>query len=118
MAEWIDFEGKKILFFNCKGFHVEAFLRELDVLEREYEKAGTAGGKNRLLVLFDITDTDHTNDAVKNRLEEIAKKGKAAGIAFVGVTGIKRIIAGAIRPDAYFGKTLAAAKEWLVKRID
>ncbi len=116
MAQWIEHAGKKILFLDCRGFGPEPYLKEMDALEREYENTGHAGEKNQMLVLIDITDSAYTNEAIRERMEAITKKSAAYGFALVGVFGIKKIIAAAIRPDVHFARSVDEAKDWLVNR--
>jgi hypothetical protein len=113
---WISHKGKKILYANYGGLAEQEYLAALEETQAEILKQPS--GSNTLL-LTDMTDTHitpATRDKGKDMSVKIRAAGKATSPAIVGITGVQKIIAQAIKRDAYFAKSVAEAKEHLASQ--
>lgn len=111
---WIEHKGKKILFCDYSGL---PGVEQLKVIEEAKNEMLKQPLDSVLLVLADITDT-YTIQVVKEKfteLTEVRNRFKGSD-ATVGITGVKKIMANAIKRGIYFADTIEDAKEWLVKQ--
>ncbi len=116
-VEWVEYQGKKILYANYAGIkNGEVIIQMLD-LQRKMILASP----EPVLILVNVENSVMTAEAMaysKEQLTTLNQKIKKIGA--VGVSGLKSILAKGI--NAYLGKanqeffpTVEKAKEWLVK---
>jgi hypothetical protein len=114
-VKWIKYKGARILFCDYRGLTGEEYINAIG----EQEKKVLNSGKERVLVLLDVTNS-HMSRKSTQRAKEIEARIKAAGItqvlALTGFSGVQRVIGQAIKRDIHFTKSLEEAKEWLVSQ--
>ena len=112
--KWIEYKGAKILYADYSNLEEDEYVTEIDNFEKELIK----NKPNSVLV---ITNTNNTyiTSKINKRFKEMREKTKgiSKASAVVGVTGVKKIIANAIRKDLYLARSIEDAKEWLIKQI-
>ena len=110
--QWIDHNGVRILYNDYKGLSGDEYTETI----RASEKCVLESGMNQVCVINDVTDS-HMNTESTKAAKEWVKRCKERGInmtiALVGISGIKRVIAQAIKRDMYFAKSLDDAKKYL-----
>lgn len=110
-VSWITHKGKDILFVDASGLREEAYLQVLDEVEEVYCNLDPQS----TLVLLDVTDSTSSTETTE-RQKRLAAYKVAKHAAVVGVTGLKRIIAQAVRKDFHFATSIEEGKEWLVRQ--
>ena len=123
-VQWIEHRGKKIIFCDYSNIRdEEEFIRA--IIETETEVLKQAPG-TLILMLIDATGS-HITSKVTGRARELAAAARKQGIpssptAIVGISGpAQRAIVSAmqfLRPDLRVAESIAAAKDWLVSRVD
>jgi len=123
-VQWIEHKGKRILFCDYANIRdEEAFIQA--IVETEKEVLKQAPG-TLILMLIDATGSRITSK-VTGRARELAAKAREKDIpnsptAIVGVTGpAQKAVFTAmqfLRPDLHAAESIAAAKDWLVGRLD
>lgn len=122
-VQWIEHRGKKILFCGYSNQDEEEYIQALAEAETEVlkQEPGTL-----ILMLIDTTGSLITSQ-ITRRARELAVAARKRGIpssptAIVGVSGAaQRAILAAmqfLRPDLHSAESIAAAKDWLVSRLD
>jgi hypothetical protein len=121
-VQWIEHEGKRILFCDYSNIHdEEEFVRA--IVETETEVLKQAPG-TLILMLIDVTGSRITS-AVTGRARELAAAARKREIpssptAIVGVSGpAQKAVVMAMqfmRPDLRTAESIAAAKDWLVSQ--
>ena len=92
-SKWIDHNGKKIYFqdFSSMFYDTEAIKQELVLVQAEV----VLHPKNSLLVLADFRDTNITTELMPiMNASSTMTKDYVKKTAVLGVTGIKRTLAG------------------------
>jgi hypothetical protein len=109
----LDYKGHKILLLDASNLKVE----EIIALFPEYQQTGAT---NRIrLYLLDVTNTRSNDDirkASSASIDYIKSKVGEIHVSLVGITGLQKIIASAIKRDSYFASSLEDGKDWLVKQ--
>ena len=114
-VQWIDHKGKKILFNNYQGLKGDEYTQII----KESEKESINSGVKTVYVLNDVTDSfmnDDSTAAAKHWVEECKKQGITLVISLVGITGLKRIVAQAVKRDMHFAKSVEDAKDYLASK--
>ena len=123
-VKWIEHQGERIIFCDYTNIkEEEEFLRAIQEMEQKVlqEEPGTF-----ILMLIDVS-TSHVTSNVTGRAREVAAAAREKGIpssptAIVGVSGpAKKAIVLAmqfLRPDLCTVESIAAAKDWLVSRVE
>ncbi len=122
-VQWIEHQGKRILFCDYSNQDEEEYIQTLAETETEVlkQEPGTL-----ILMLIDTTGSLITSK-ITGRARELAAAARKRGIpssptAIVGVSGAaqKAILAAMqfLRPDLRTAESIAAAKDWLVRRLD
>jgi hypothetical protein len=115
--EWIEHQGKKILYANYSGIkNGEEIIRMLDLQQKMI-----LASPEPVLILVNVENSVMTAEAMAYSKEQLTKLNlKIKKIGAVGVSGLKSILAKGI--NAYLGKanqeffsSVENAKEWLVK---
>jgi hypothetical protein len=112
---WIVHEGKRILYNNYEGLGGDEFVGIIKQSEQEVLNSG----QTVVYVINNVTDSymnSESTRAAKDWVKNCNKKGITMVLALVGVSGIRRVIAQAIKRDMYFAKSLEDAKAWLAKQ--
>jgi hypothetical protein len=113
--KWIEYRGKKILYNDYTGLRGDEFTRIIKQSEAEV----LGSGMKTVYVINNVTDSfmnKESTAAAKQWVKNCEQKGVDMIIALVGVGGLRRIIAQAIKRDMYFAKSDEDAKEWLVRQ--
>lgn len=113
--KWIDHKGKKILFNNYQGLKGDEYTQTI----KESEKESLNSGMKTVYVLNDVTDSfmnDDSTAAAKQWVNVCKDKGITLVISLVGISGLKRIVAQAVKRDMHFAKSLEDAKDWLASK--
>ena len=113
---WLEYKNKKILYANFTNVKdATEFIKRIDEMETEILKYKKRPGV--IYTISDITNSHVTTD-VKSRFEALVKstEGISKAKATVGVQGIQKIIANAIKKDMHFAASVDDAKEWLVNQ--
>ena len=114
-VNWIEHKGKKILFNNYQGLKGDEYTQTIKESEKEFLKSGM----KIVYVLNDVTDSFMNYDstaAAKHWIDACKDQGITLTISLVGITGIKRIVAQAVKRDMHFAKSLEDAKAWLASK--
>lgn len=114
-VKWIEHKGKKILFSNYQGLKGDEYTQTI----KESEKETLNSGMKTIYVLNDVTDSymnDDSTAAAKHWIDTCKDQGITLIITLVGITGIKRIVAQAVKRDMHFAKSLEDAKDWLASK--
>jgi phosphohistidine swiveling domain-containing protein len=117
-VQWIEHQGKNILFSNYSGLGGEEYERAIDETKQELLKQPVG---SRVLTLTDTSDshaTEATRDKAKEQQSAINEKGITTHAAIVGVSRWQKVIAQLIRRDVYFAQSIEDAKDWLVEQAD
>jgi hypothetical protein len=110
-VSWITHQSKKILFVDTAGLRDETYLQVLDEVEKVYQTLP----QQSTLVLIDVTDSVSSVETTEKQ-KALAAYRVAKHAAVVGVTGLKMIIARAVRRDFYYATSLEDGKDWLVRQ--
>lgn len=123
-VQWIEHKGERIIFCDYTNIQdEEEFVRAIAEMEEEVlkEAPGTF-----ILMLIDVTGSLVTSQ-VTQRAREVAAAARAKGIpssptAIVGISRpAQRAVVMALqflRPDLCMVESVAAAKDWLVSRVE
>lgn len=123
-VQWIEYQGERIIFCDYTNIqHEEEFLRGIEEMGAKVlkEEPGTF-----ILMLIDVTGSLVTAK-VTEKARAVAAAARARGIpssptAIVGVSGpAKKAIVLAmqfLRPDLHTTESIAAAKDWLISRVE
>jgi hypothetical protein len=107
-----EYKGEKILYIDFSNLKDQEYLDAIDEAEKEIlkNKPGT------ISTIINVANT-YITEELKIRFSKLAErtKGITKVRATVGLTGIKRIIAKAIKRDLYFASSDEDAKEWIVR---
>jgi len=115
-VEWIQYKGKEILYCDYRNLNDEELIR----LIRFIDELITSGNKKDLLKINDIRGQFATA-AVLPEIKRSSKllKPYIKKSAYVGITGVKRVLLEAINRVSNIGAKpfteLQAAKDWLVQ---
>ncbi len=113
--QWIEYKGRKILLNDFKGLEGDDYVKAI----KESEKESLSYGFKTVYMINDVTDsymTPESTKAAKHWVNTFKEKELNLIIALVGIEGLRRVIAQAIRRDMYFAKNIEDAKEWLSKQ--
>ncbi len=112
-VKWIEYEGKKILMVDCRDLKEDDYLNAIN----KYDEMMYERGKDKILSIMDCTNTV-TSDKIRDRGKELEEKNKNLPlfVSVVGMSGIQRIIANAIKRNMFFAGTIEEAKEWLINQ--
>ncbi|MFH1460261.1 MAG: STAS/SEC14 domain-containing protein [Candidatus Omnitrophota bacterium] len=117
-SEWIEHDGKKILFAKYCDFGTD--LDSLKIEVEQCDQIALAQAPHSLLLLVDVRKTTETPE-IKAFIKKSAAKTKnnMKKIAALGVSGVRLVIMKAIAlfidiPIQAF-EDIESAKEWLVK---
>ena len=107
------YKGHKILISDYRGLKGKKYLDAMEETENELLKHEPGS----IMTITDVTNT-YTDDAIKDRSKLMVERtgGIARATAVVGVTGLKQVIAKAIKKDIYFAASVEEAKEWLLNQ--
>jgi hypothetical protein len=108
---WITHQAKKILFLDASGLKGEAYMQLIDEIEAVFKTLP----KRSTLLLIDCTGSASTPKTTA-RQKAIAQYTISTYAAIVGVTGVKKVIAQAIKPDFHYASSVEDAKAWLVRQ--
>ena len=110
---WITHENKKILIGDVSNLKEKEYLQEVDKIKDVIIKE-----KRKSVLYISIVKNTYTTDAIKKKWEWFNQMTHEYLIAstIVGITGIQRLIASAIKRDLKFARNINEAKEWLVKQ--
>ena len=114
-VKWIEHKGKKILFSNYNGLKGDEYTQAI----KEGEKETLNSGMKTVYVLNDVTDSfmnDDSTAAAKQWVDVCKNQGITLVISLVGISGLKRIVAQAVKRDMHFAKSLDDAKDWLASK--
>ncbi len=121
-AQWMVYEGKRILFADYSGLRDEqAYLRAFDETERELLQQP----RGRMVpTLLDVTGSI-LSPAITERAKQMTEAAKAKGIpdsptAIVGMSGFQKAVVLAMqyfRRDIHIAGSIEDAKEWLVAQV-
>ncbi|MBN2532945.1 MAG: hypothetical protein JXB88_08640 [Spirochaetales bacterium] len=114
--QWLEHKGKRILYVDYSGlFAGPEYLELIGEMEKEILKYMNKPGS-----IYTITNVagSHVNDEVKKRFDAMVRNtmGISKARAIVGIMGIQKLIARAIKKDVYFAGSIEEAKDWLVTR--
>ena len=115
-VQWIEHQGRQILYSNYAGLKEEEYLQAMDETKRQLisQPAGST--------VLSVTDVFHSRSsrAIIATGNEMAAATKAHGIttveAVVGIGRLQRPIAQAVRRDIHFAASIEDAKTWLVNQ--
>ncbi len=105
--------GRPLVHANLSHCDEAAFLEGLRLAERTIR-----GRCQPYCILWDITGATVTravSASAKALAVLTARQGLSTGSATVGVTGLKRIMARAIKPDMYWARDESDALAWLTR---
>ena len=114
-VEWINYKGKEILYCDFRNLNDEDLVRLIKLVD----ELVTTGAKKDLLKINDVRG----QFATASVLPEIKRSSKLQKpyikkSAYVGVTGVKKILLDAVNRISNIGAKpftdLEEAKEWLV----
>ncbi len=110
---WIKHNGLRILFNNYKDLRDQEYVDAIKTSEKMTFSIPTS----KVYVINDVTGSFMNSDstkAAKHWEKACIDNGKKMFLALVGVSGIKRVLANAIKKDIYFAKNIDDAKQWLL----
>ena len=110
---WEDHQDLKLMISDHSNLDEEGFSGLLKLVQEEILKQKKS---NSILCLIDTTNT-YITDRLRKEAAEMIKvcDGYVKKTAFVGVTGIKRIIINALQRGYYLAKNRDDARQWLLK---
>ena len=114
-VEIITFKGKKIIYGNYSDAKGDEFIKRIDQHETESYKSRD----KKILHLLNFTNSKMNSNAKKRAdkmINNLSSKGYEIKTACFGITGLQKIIAGAVMRDMYFAKNADDAKEWLINQ--
>jgi len=114
-VRWITHEGKRILYNDYQGLSGDEFVEVI----RQSEQAVLNSGQTLVYVINNVADSymnAESTAAAKAWVKNCKEKGIQMVLSLVGVTGIRRVIAQAIKRDMHFAKSLEDAKDWIAKQ--
>ena len=122
-AEWIVYNGIRIIFQDYHGLGDEAFVAEIKRTEKDLFDIGKREGERSLLILVDINDTVIKPD-VMNAFKSVASvlEPYTVATAILGVYGVRKMLLDIVRTFSNMNlkafDTEQEAKEWLVAHSD
>jgi hypothetical protein len=110
----IDVSGREVFYFVMSNHTPEENISGFDALNDHVRNRTERYG-----IIYEVGNT-FGNKAFTDRAKDWAKFTKAQGLSYgsavIGLTGVKKILAKAIKPDMYWANDLEDAKNWLANR--
>jgi len=115
-VEWIEYKGKQILYCDFRNLYDEDVIRLIKIVD----DVVLASGQNNLLKINDVRGQFATS-AILPEIKRSSKLQKPyiKKSAYVGITGVKKILLDAINRVSSIGAKpftdVESAKEWLIQ---
>ncbi len=108
---WISHNGVKIFFGDLSDLDSKGYYDVLLEVQNVYEQQAPQS----ILTILDISNSFISKESQALQ-KKITKLGISRHAAVVGITGLKKILAQAVRTDLYWANSMEDAKDWIVKK--
>ena len=116
--QWIEHKGEKILYIDYSNLTIDEILRVLDQVTEEVLRQPKGSTILTLTNMKNTRTTKEMNERAKEMSAAIKEHVGLSAVAIVGLRGIQKVIAQAVRTDIYYADSIEAAKDWLVSRTN
>jgi hypothetical protein len=115
-VQWIEHKGQRILYIDYSNLTIDEILGVLDQVTEEVLRQPKGSTVLTLTNMANTRTSKEMNEKAKEMSAAIREHVGLSAVAIVGLRGIQKVIAQAVRKDIYYADSIEAAKDWLVSR--